>query len=265
MPTRPRQHILEDLAHVALRRKFAKFGWTTENLSEDYGEDFLIRIFNDSHATPFSFYVQSKATDRIDKYRSKDLTKISYPIETGHIRHWERFWEPVVLCVYDAASANTYWRVIQPWLEGLTAKRRHQLARQGTSRVAIPTTNLLDDSGLNRLHTYTEQRFYRFQREQDGASHLVDCLKESINLEIDYNAQKGVLIIPNGAFQKDREGGAQYYFFGKTGAMLCEIAESLGIPEDEAFIRILKSFQTEMQSKKQRDKKRRNFPSIEDA
>jgi hypothetical protein len=117
MPTRPRQHVLEDLAHAALLRAVGEAGWTVESLSNDYGEDFLVRIFRKEKATPWAMFVQSKATDSIARYLSKDLSTIHYPIETRHLTHWERFWEPVVLAVYDAKSKQTYWRVVQPWLE----------------------------------------------------------------------------------------------------------------------------------------------------
>lgn len=266
MPTRPRQHILEDLAHAALRREFSKAGWTIEKLSEDYGEDFLVRVFEEGHATPFSIYLQSKATDHIERYKSKDLANISYPIETGHLKHWERFWEPVILTVYDAATGSTYWRVIQPWIESLTTSRRNSLSCQSTSRVSIPVRNILDESGINRLSTYTEQRFNRFRREQDGANFLIECLKESIGLEIEYDAQNGILIVPNGTFQKG-DGGAEFILFGKTGAMLSEIAENAGKTAQQALIDLIHNSHQEfsVMSQRERNKRKINTSLVDDA
>lgn len=230
MTIRPRQHVLEDLAHAALLQAVERVGWTVERLSKDYGEDFLVRIFHKGAATPWTIFVQSKATDSIARYLSKDLTTVNFPIETRHLTHWERFWEPVILAVYDAKSKKTYWRVVQPWLEQLTAARRNRLSSVKKSTVSIPTSNLMNSSGLKRLHSYTQHRFDRFQREQDGANHLIECLKETIGLEVEYDAQAGIVLIPRGFFQRG-DGGATCHFFGRTGAMLTEIARQIGKSE----------------------------------
>lgn len=234
MPTRPRQHILEDLAHAALRKVFAKAGWVTEQLSEDYGEDFLVRVFCEEQATPFTIYIQSKSTDSIERYISKDSTTFSYPIATRHLVHWQQFWEPVVLTLYDTATSNTYWRVIQPWFENLPSIRRDRLYRTKTAKVTIPINNILDENGIERLGLYAENRFYRFLREQEGADNLVKSLQQIIGLEISYDAQNGILAIPHGYFTPSN-GGVECYFFGKMGAKIAEIAESQGKTEDQVL------------------------------
>lgn len=247
MPIRPRQHVLQDLAHAALLRAVERVGWTVEPLSKDYGEDFLVRIFQNSEATPFTMFVQSKATDSISRYLSKDLSTIHYPIETRHLTHWERFWEPVILAVYDAKSKKTYWRVVQPWLEQLTVTRRNRLSSVKTSNVSIPVGNQMNSSGLKRLHLYTQHRFDRFKREQDGANYLIECIKETIGLEVEYNAQSGIIMIPKGSFQPSDEGSA-CYFFGKIGAMLTELAQREGKSEaeilDDAILNAEESFKS---------------------
>lgn len=123
MPKRPRQHVLEDLARARLHRDFSSIGWSVEDLDKDYGEDLLVRVFEGNRATPWSFYVQSKATDRLDKLRLKDGLHLAVPLASAHLQHWSLFWEPVVLTVYDAKRDVTYWEVVQSHLEsrsGLT-------------------------------------------------------------------------------------------------------------------------------------------------
>jgi Domain of unknown function (DUF4365) len=259
MPNRPRQHVLEDIAHAALRRAVSKAGWTIEPLSKDYGEDFLVRIFHRGETTPFSFYVQSKATDAISKYLSKDLSTVYYPVETRHLVHWERFWEPVVLALYDAKSKRTYWRVIQPWLELQTDARKTRLAFAKTSRVSIPAGNLLNASGLSRLSSYTSHRFNRFKREQDGADHLVECLERAIGLKVEYDAQKGVLLIPNGSFQVG-DGHPSLYLFGKCGAAFDKISKTLGKPADQTLTYVLRQALEAWESMSEQERKisRRN-------
>lgn len=266
MPNRPRQHVLEDLAHAALRQIFSRAGWTMETLTEDYGEDFLVRIFCDEQATPYSMYLQSKATDSLCKYMAKDGRTIRYPIGTNHLTHWERFWEPVVLTVYDATTDRTYWRVIQPWLEQLTDIRRNRLLRSKSSSISIPVGNLLDESAITRLNSYTEHRFNRFRREQDGANHLIKCLKETIGLEVSYDAQEGILIIPNGSFQSS-DGGARCHFFGRTGAKLSELAKVAGKSEEQTLIDAINYAVQELgsMSKSELAKRNREFTFVDDA
>ena len=85
---------MEDLSRNRLHAAFESYGWTVEDLAKDYGEDLLVRIFDRGIATPYSFFVQAKATDRIAAYIRQDM--VAFPIETGHLRHWVRFSEPVI-------------------------------------------------------------------------------------------------------------------------------------------------------------------------
>jgi len=88
LPKRPRPHILEDISLNRLHEAFVHEGWTVENLTKDYGEDLLVRIFERGVTTPFSFFVQAKATDDVDKLRSKKTARISYRVESGYVLHW---------------------------------------------------------------------------------------------------------------------------------------------------------------------------------
>ncbi len=78
MPRRPRQHVIEDFARAALRDTFAGQGWTTEDLNEDYGLDMLVRVFERGKATPWCFFVQSKATEQFSRLRLKDGRGLSF-------------------------------------------------------------------------------------------------------------------------------------------------------------------------------------------
>src|SRR5688572_7662323 len=117
MPRRPRQHVIEDLARTKLHAIFSGVGWTAEDVSKDYGEDLVVRIFDDGQPTPWTFFVQSKATDNLSRYLTRDGGTIHFPIRASHLVHWHRFWEPVFLTVWDSQSGNTYWGYVQRILE----------------------------------------------------------------------------------------------------------------------------------------------------
>jgi len=233
MPQRPREHIIEDLARMQLHQTFAKVGWASENLDKDYGEDILVRIFEAGKATPWSFFVQSKGTDNLERYMSKDQKNIFFPIKSKHIEHWSRFWEPVVLAIYDARTETTYWEVIQTYLEAVKDSK-HKKTRKSIS-VHVPTDNLLDVEGLQRIRNRTKNRFQRFEAQKEGAEILIDELSEKWGVDIEYDPEFGILMLPKGEFHPEPTGGHTVIAFGKFASQLERIQEKHGIDPESAF------------------------------
>jgi len=222
MTKRPRSHVLEDQAAACLCAHISDTGWIVEPLGKDYGEDFLVRIFKNETATEFGFFIQSKATDSLHRYLSKDGSKISFPIETKHIRHWERFWEPVVVTLYDAKTKIVYWQIVQSWFQRLSQKSRANILEKSTVILHIPTSNQINKKDLSRVEAITERRFKRFELEQQGAKILIQRLEDNLGLKIEYNAQNGIIMIPSGKFVTDNDG-SKVVFFGKMASMVEEI------------------------------------------
>ena len=124
MPKKPRSHQLESEARIRLKEIFGcVHGWSVEDLHQDYGEDILVRIFRHQRATPFSFYIQSKATDSLFRFRTRS-SKFSVPLSKAHVRHWAKFWEPVFLTFYDSKSGKTYWECIQVFVDSEKGRKR---------------------------------------------------------------------------------------------------------------------------------------------
>jgi len=73
MPKRPRSHEIEEFSRGRLRDLFGRLGWVVWDLHPDYGEDLLVRIFTNGAATHYSFFVQAKATDHIDRYQEEEF------------------------------------------------------------------------------------------------------------------------------------------------------------------------------------------------
>jgi hypothetical protein len=126
-------------------------------LHPDYGEDLLVRLFAEGNATHYSFFVQAKATDHIDRYIDKTEQYLSFPVDVEHLEHWKRFWEPVILTVWDADSDITYWEIIQDYLEDTDRDSSRKKIH-----VKIPMTNVLDNEGLMAIVERTKSRFHRF-------------------------------------------------------------------------------------------------------
>ncbi len=221
------------MARAALREAFSTVGWTTEDLAEDYGEDVLVRIFDAGETTPFSFFVQSKATDQIERFMSKDGTRLAFSIKSEHAKHWVRFWEPVILALYDAKSKQTYWEVIQNFL---TSPLRIGTAfRTRKITVEIPADNRLDGQGLARLRNLTRRRFERFELQREGAEVLIETLRELWGVQIIYEPEEGILLLPKGQFVADPSGGRNFTAFGRYAARLEDLEKRFGVKPQSAF------------------------------
>jgi hypothetical protein len=219
-PHRPRSHQIADKSIVRLEDAFVSAGWTVEDLAKDYGEDLLVRIFKDGMATPYTFYVQAKSSDNIARYLRKKDDYIHFPFNAQHLTHWNDFWEPVVITIWDSQADVTYWETAQ------MAERSPDLSRRNPI-FFIPRDNILDDEGLKRISLRTVKRHERFEMEQRGAQLLVDRLEEALEVKIAYDAQLGLLIVTY------PDGNTQLTAFGKMAERLEKMSKELHISPDE--------------------------------
>jgi hypothetical protein len=239
MPQRPRSHQLESLATTHLESMFREKGWIVERLREDYGEDLFVRIFQRGRATNFSFFVQSKATDSARVVRNFGEKCISVRITSDHARHWLGMGQPVLLTIYDSINRVTYWETVQTYLESdagpiLSASKR-------TVTVHIPMTNVLDPRGLNRIQTRTEKRFWRLEAQKTGVTALLRNISDVWGVKINYDAEKGVMVLPDGRFNPSGTGGAYIFLFGDCGSDLIATCNRHGLDPEKFAQNALKS------------------------
>jgi hypothetical protein len=230
MPSRPRAHILEDLAKGYLHSTFASQGWTVEDLGKDYGEDFLVRIFEKGLATPWTFFVQSKATDDIARFKAKNGHHLALKVTSGHAKHWAEFSEPVVLTVYDAKTQETYWEIVQTHFEEADTPPKRKSLKSVT--INVPLDNTLNNEGLRRLRNRTKHRFLGMITRKEGAGILIDQLRKHWGVEITYAADYGLLILPEGRFVAHPSKSAIVAPFGKCAATLEKWTKKIGVDAD---------------------------------
>jgi hypothetical protein len=163
MPKRPREHVLEAYSRYLLHSIFTEQGWVSWDLSPDYGEDIFVRIFLSEKATPYAFFVQAKCTDNISHHYIHHDKFLSYKIGLDHLKHWEKFWEPVVLVLCDKSTGIIYWEIIEDYLKG---KNLSEL-EQDNLTVHIPTINILNEEGIRRIALRTRSKFKKFELEID--------------------------------------------------------------------------------------------------
>jgi hypothetical protein len=225
---------------------FESQGWTVHDLAKDYGEDLMVRIFENSQATPFLFFVQAKSKEQNVSVRSSN-DSIPVRVSRDHLDHWRRFWEPVILTVWVVQSDITYWECVQNAVVRLE-RRGNQIRGKKTVTIHVPMTQILDATGVNRISQLTRVRFSQFQRERDATEYLLDLLREEIGLKIDYQSRYGIVLIPEGSFVPDKEASQRVYVFGRAKRDIDRLARLLSIPIQEAFDYMLNNFLNGLQS-----------------
>jgi hypothetical protein len=232
MPKRPRSHQLEDISRNRLHRFFEGNGWTVEDLSKDYGEDLLVRIFDNGVSTPLSFFIQAKATDNLSRFLGARTSSLKCPVSTEHLKHWSRFQEPVILTLWDAKSDETFWTCIQ---ETKVVTSRSSRPNRLMSHVPIPRGNRLDEKSLKTLRLLTLGRYKRLLREAQGAKTLIELLSREFNIEVEYSAKDGIVSV-----QVPGED-LRMAFFGPTGARMQKLCAHLKASPEQILHKALES------------------------
>ncbi len=173
----------------------------------------------------YSFFVQAKATDHIERYSQKDGKHLSYPIASDHLEHWSRFWEPVILTVWDAKTGITYWQIIQDYIED----EEIILLNRNNINVRIPLSNILDENGIRRIFYCTIQRFERFDRANEGMQILSDFLKKQFDVNTLFHPGGDYLFIQKG------ENDVEPHFLGDMDKAVELFIQEKNITKEQFF------------------------------
>lgn len=102
MPSRPRSHVLEDLAEAKLRALTG--GWILRAKGKDYGIDFEVEILTeDGSDTGALFYIQSKATDTPLPMGRK------LKIKADRLKYLTSFDAPAIIILYIVPDDTVRW------------------------------------------------------------------------------------------------------------------------------------------------------------
>jgi hypothetical protein len=234
MTRRTREHELETASRDQLTALFHSKGWTVESIRGDYGEDLMVRVFVGGHATPWIFFVQIKAFSNIARLRVAEGKYLSVPVDPAHIETWSSLREPVVLAVWDAATKVVYWQTIQT--ATAVAARRSEFEKRAivTTRVRVPIQNTLDELSADRLANRARAAWEHVDREREGARMLLKILQDDLGLEVTYDPQYGIIIVPEGKFMPVTSSGSKFHYFGRAARDIKEMAYRLGVSPQKA-------------------------------
>ena len=108
MITRSLEHDTDRAGKRMLREQLEAFGWVVNEITEDYGIDFNVQVFEGTSPTGAWFHVQLKSSESPDY--SADGSFISQVLSTAHARHYmNELQGPILLVVADVAAKSLFW------------------------------------------------------------------------------------------------------------------------------------------------------------
>lgn len=221
MISRGRNHILGDEAVGKLFSYFNSAGWTCERLTQDYGEDLLVRIFENGKATQKYFFVQSKSTDNISRYETKN-NNLRYPFKMSNIAQWAAHVQPILVTLYDSVEDRFYWQCIQKYRSHLTTK-----ANLKKSSVLFNKNKFLSDNSFKEINNIVDEGLQWLDYRHNNSCFIADQLKKFYGMEISYSSS-GTLLLPEGVFQPSANGGKHLVLFGELARTMEKIVQMGG-------------------------------------
>ena len=139
----------EEISKGQLKSRFSEFGWTSDFLSTDLGEDVQVHIYSEGIAEGVTFYIQLKSITNLEERRKGNFL-IYDGIFVKDLKHWEGFALPVILVVWDVNLREGRWEFMENLVTTLDTSRPEWRDKKKV-RVKISWVNTTDDQGLQQL------------------------------------------------------------------------------------------------------------------
>lgn len=136
---RTKNHIKQTESFAYLEETLKE--WALNRLSEDYGIDYDIQIFEKEEGTELNFGAQIKSTEK----SNVDTEHYKFCLDTEHIDYFFKQNRPILLIVYDIPSKNAFWIVIQDYVWDVLNKENPNWLNRGSSIIKLPLRNVLTD------------------------------------------------------------------------------------------------------------------------
>lgn len=144
-PQKEQEHVSRGQLVEALK------GWVCNSLSEDFGEDFFVSIYDDGRSTGLTFQLQLKSTaDAASLVPKRNADEIRYGLEVADLEHWEDASPPVVVVIWDVVKRVGYWQDVPAIIKALSKKNKKWRTKE-TVTVSVPVRQQLDEAGRKAL------------------------------------------------------------------------------------------------------------------
>ncbi len=157
---RTKAQVLGDIGEITVQLIFTKFGWTSDIIKSDYGEDIDVNIFIDSLRTNYHFRCQVKSTTRDSEYVRKTKNgSYSVQISSSILKAWLTSYFPVFVVIYDEDLDVCYWcNPIKEILENPAKLERVK------PTVTITQSNILNELSKDTILFETTAFYNKFLR-----------------------------------------------------------------------------------------------------
>ncbi|MET7400428.1 DUF4365 domain-containing protein [Dactylosporangium sp. NPDC005572] len=157
--------MIEDASETAFRVLFGSDDWIIRRLTDDYGRDLEVELFEDGHATGILFGVQLKA---IDKQPRKGRIGVA-GIKASSLNYWRSLAYPVMVAAYSVPADQFFAR----WAHGYDWHHKSHTAVCTAECTNGPKTVTFNYGQIHRLTSDAIARlpehllFFRAAREGD--------------------------------------------------------------------------------------------------
>jgi hypothetical protein len=158
-PRRPKSHIVGDVGRTFVKLQFEEWGWTSDIVQSDYGEDLDCSVFTQGNRTALHFRCQVKAASRAKRKRSGDY---SVRVSATTCAAWIQSYYPVFLVLHDRGTKEAYFVNATAVLR----KRANALTRRYVT-LTVPRTAVLR-LGRDALVKDVQDYFAAFLRVSDS-------------------------------------------------------------------------------------------------
>jgi hypothetical protein len=135
--------------------RLEEFWWTTSELTNDTGEDIVVKVFDipddglsSTRPSGLSFHAQVKSLD--DPEAETGALEVRYRFRSADLVDWEDSQPPVVLVVWNVSRRVGHWVLAQDAVRALDETAPEWRSRQ-TTTVRLPLSHTTDDEGLRNL------------------------------------------------------------------------------------------------------------------
>ncbi len=136
---RPESHIKEAESFAYLEGTLKE--WVLNRLSNDYGIDYDIQIFEEEESTNLNFGAQIKSTET----SKVDATHLKFSLGTNYIDYFFKQIRPILFIVYCITRKSAFWVVMQEYVLDTLNNEKPDWLNQKYSTIKIPLRNVLTD------------------------------------------------------------------------------------------------------------------------
>lgn len=154
IPIRPQSHIVGTVGQTSVALQLQKWGWLSEPITADYGEDLLCEIFINNKRTALHFRCQVKSFySNNGQIRQLKNGQFSVPISKGTLNAWANSYYPIIIAIYDEKTDSIYWDDVTTRVKEKVRDSHSKTVSLRVSKNELSSTRVQLESSINRFYS----------------------------------------------------------------------------------------------------------------